>query len=213
MRGLTVAGSGPSVLFATGLYNTMPSTAYSDILRILRRNLTVWCYDTQRPLDAISLKRISKYTGIENFGYIGHSSFSSTLFDSNEINQFVLLDPAIFPSGFNPTTKKMIKNDYVITKPMILLHAEYTYASPIPFIPQAFRPSIKNVDAQYFDKVGHADILDDPFADICHSIGIRGHTPQHSSKITRALYREKLSQKITDFLVCSNREKKNKHLL
>ena len=56
MRGLTVGGSGPSVLFATGLYNTMPSNAYSKILNKIRENMTVWCYDTHLYLPVGSKK-------------------------------------------------------------------------------------------------------------------------------------------------------------
>ena len=84
---------------------------------------------------------------------------------------------------------------------MLLLNAEYTSGSSRPFIPAGFELNAEGNDFIEIPHVGHADILDDVYASICHRIGIRGSAPLHCAKKVRRAYREQLADVITSFVL------------
>ena len=63
-------GTGPPVLFTSGLYNVMPSWAYSSLLKQLERNMTLFRYDSGRVLGAEDVEVISDAIGANEIGLV-----------------------------------------------------------------------------------------------------------------------------------------------
>lgn len=201
MRGLKSVGSGPSVLFATGLFNTMPSSSYSCLIEALRGDLTVWSYDAAGPLNARALARIADVAGEDAMGYAGHSSFVPGLLGCDRISRAALLDPATLPGAFDPDASRLIPRRLHVSKPVIVLDAAYTRNARVPFVPPSFVPRIAGADRRRFARVGHADALDDAAAEACRRLlGIRGARDAR----TRAAYRSALARELIRFFGCAH---------
>ena len=189
MRGLSVAGRGVDVLFASGLCNTMPSTAYSRFLSNMQRHMRVWCYDAGRPLDADTLSDIADAIGAESIGYVGHSSLVPSILQSPRLSRIVLLDPAALPCGVDVPSRRLVSRRLRVDKPVCVLNAEYTSGGGDRFVPDGFDLQIDEVAPTIHKGVGHADVLDDFAADSCRRLGIRGT----ADGLTRLAYQTQLS--------------------
>ncbi len=204
--GITIRGSGPTVFFATGLNNCMPSAGYSKLIGLLSHNLTVVTWDGQLFLDRTSLERLIRTVSPDRrVSYIGHSSLLPSLLNAEGIDKFVLLDPAAIPREFDRSARRFLPRTVsVAPREAFVLKAEYTSRTARPFIPAGFELDVKKGTTLEIPDVGHADILDDVYASACHRIGIRGSAPLRRAIKVRARYRDNLADKITSFVLSNH---------
>lgn len=196
---ISITGSGPPVLFATGLCNTMPSLGYSSFIKLLEQKLTIVTCDTGTILTPRKVRQISNdYFEDNPLGYIGHSSLLPSLLNTKDINRVVLLDPSCFPIAFNNKKKQFISKSIKLKTPVLIIDAEYASKSDFPFIPKGFQLEIDNAFKHEYTGVGHADILDDFYATTCNYIGIKG-TPIKTSQLVRNKYRVHVAKQAQDF--------------
>lgn len=196
--GLSKRGTGPPVLFASGLCNTMPSAGYSQFINHLETVFTVYRYDRWSPLTERSIERVVEEIDAP-FDYIGHSSLLPSLFHIGAIRKFVLLDPAALPCAFDRNACRFVSQNVVANKPILVICAEYTSTGLLPFIPDGFDLKVEGGLYITSHTMGHADILNDPYASACHALGIRGHVSRNTLA-ERSEYRFKTARHIIDFI-------------
>lgn len=190
-------GRGTPVLFATGLRNLMPLTGYSELLRILRQDVEVIHYG-QGLLDNTILQYISDtYADGDKISYIGHSSLSPSIVQSKFIHRAVLLDPSAIPSGYDMKMQKWTAQHIRPSCDVLVIDAEYTMRT---FVPDGFNLMVSGATRHTSVGVGHADILDDSYADTCHQLGIRGCSFRSDARSIRAAYRKDVADRAIRFL-------------
>lgn len=195
---VTSQGCGPPVLFATGLRNLMPSTGYSQFLNILAQDMKVIHY-RQGPLDENIMEYISNYyVGGDKVSYIGHSSLSPSIMQSNLIDRAVLLDPSATPSGFDINLQRWTAQRIRPSCDVLVIDAEYTLQT---FVPDGFNLIVSGASRQTSFGVGHADILDDFYAETCHQLGIRGCSFRSNARTIRSRYRKDVADQAIRFLI------------
>ena len=179
----------------------MPSSGYSQFLQYLEDDFTVFRYDAFAILDNRTLRHLSDavFNG-EPFGYIGHSSLLPSLITTDAINGAVLLDPSAFPRSFDAESRKWQSQTVTPSCPVLVCDAEYTRCSDMPFVPSGFNLVVKGAEIHRFSGVGHADILNDNYADACSRLGIRGCKPSCIARETRQRYRQQVARRVIQFL-------------
>ena len=191
----------------------MPSTAYSQIVAELAREATVVCYDHPAPLNAESVADLADRLGVVSMGYFGHSSVRPELLRSPVLEAFVLCDPSTLPVRFAMREGGFVQRSLHPSAPVLSIRAEFTASSPVPFVPRPFSPQLASATEVEYPGVGHADILDDSYATMCHRIGIRGTTVDHARRV-RAEYRAAVGSAATQFLLraarCADVSRKEK---
>lgn len=201
MIGISSRGSGPSVFFASGLCNVMPSSGYSDFLKRLEGSLTIIRDDSARPLSSERLTAIAQKVNVSSFGYVGHSSLAPSLFDCNVISRYVLLDPASFPIGFDLSERVFVSRSVSPFRPVRIMNAALTREGTRPFVPKGFDLRVEDVVPTRFEHTGHADVLDDVIANFCHLGGMEGD----QSATNRASYREQLARMTIEFMLANEK--------
>lgn len=160
----TLLGSqGPPVLFSPGLFGTMPRQIYTDFLRALARNVTVVVVDGADAVTAPVVDDVARTLAVDRVAFVSHSSFDARILLSDRVGAAVLCDPVVLPSydwaggWVPPETSRVVK----------ILRAGLAYdgtrATPIPdFLSPGVAPESPT---RVFDGVGHADLLDDRWAE------------------------------------------------
>ena len=162
----TLYGSGPPVVFSSGLYGSMPKFLYNDLFRKMGKNVTLVKLD--RPfVNAEGLEEVVTALGVDKVGFMAHSSFDANVLTSSFLKSAVLCDPIVFPS-FSQFSVASPAVD--IECPVLNLRAERSYnVVDSPPIPDFLAP-VPVDDSQWqsitLQGVGHADILDDAWADM-----------------------------------------------
>ena len=174
----------------------MPSTGYTQLLTILAQDMKIIHYK-QGLIDTAVLQYISNtYANGDQIGYIGHSSLSPSIVESKLINRAVLLDPSAIPSGYDIGRQKWTAQQIRPSCDVLVINAEYTEGS---FIPDGFNLNISGAARHMSFGVGHADILDDFYASMCHLVGIRGCSFRSNARSVRALYRRDVADRAIRF--------------
>lgn len=202
MRGLIARGSGPVVLLATGLCNTMPSAGYTQLIAALAPHVTVVTDDGSFALRPRRVREVARALGVASLGYIGHSSFVPSLLECDAISAFVLLDPAVIPTC-SVARRNLSRRTLRAPAPTRIWRAEYTRAAARPFVPAPFVPHIRGARVRECAGVGHADLLDDAAADACRLLGIAG--VDDDRRTVRRAYRHALARDASQFLVAHAR--------
>ena len=157
---LTVSGNGPPILFSPGLYGTMPSRFYNNFLNKLKKNNTIITYNNLQQLNRDSINDVTEAIGVDKISYVSHSSFDSDILNNEIINKAVLLDPITVPNiNFNGIEKNQIKPKFSI----LIIKAEKLYKTETPLPDWQEIEFLDNqlVTEEYYENVGHTDILDD----------------------------------------------------
>ena len=165
-----VGKQGPPVLFQTGLFGTIPRFMYGEFTRELEKYFTM-IYSDEKLLNDNGVNIIADAIGAEKIGLVTHSSLMPSLLTSDRIARSVLLDPVIFPAGFNPLGEGMYSTQISGQAPTRILRAG---RSTNRFIPESFEVDLNNAEVVTFESAGHSDVLDDIYADTASKIGILG---------------------------------------
>lgn len=158
-------GRGPPVVFDSGLYGTMPHHIYSDFVRRLSRNVTIVVLSDPRPWRiSPPLDEIAQALRVQKIGLITHSSFDGSVLSSERLHSAVIMDPIVTPS-FGLQSRKISNKCGVL-----VLKAQFAYEGATA-LPEYLCPDL---DAPFesvtVENVGHADILDDRWADLATSL-------------------------------------------
>tara|TARA_A100001015_G_scaffold299445_1_gene383517 strand:- start:1524 stop:2285 length:762 start_codon:yes stop_codon:yes gene_type:complete len=166
----TLYGNGPPVLFSSGLYGSMPKFLYNDLFSLMKRNVTFVKLD--RPFETPEiLKEVVDALGVEKVGFFSHSSFNPNVLTSPLLSSAVLCDPVVFPTiGFG--SDPFMSPELDITVPVLSIRAELSYdktkidSSGIPNYLEPRPIDSSKWKSELYEGVGHADMLDDVWADL-----------------------------------------------
>lgn len=166
---VSLHGRGPPVLFSTGLFGTMPHWIYSEFFKQMTPNVTMVVLNGPSPLTGDRIEEIADAVAVDRIGFFAHSSTDRLILDSSRVGRVVLCDPVVMPQLSLPF--QMISSEVVNPIPFLVLRAGQSYASiedgPSP-IPNYLGPQLpaESTDMTTFDGMGHADLLDDTWADL-----------------------------------------------
>ena len=206
-------GSGPPVVFSSGLFNSMPSWLYTEIFDHMKQNVTLVVAPPF--LNDKRIDDIADALGAESVGFFSHSSINPSVLTSTRLSRAVLCDPITLPEL---TTAGMTSSVIQSSCPILILRARKAYDAKIP-IPEINSPVIEG-DCTYdiIDNVGHPDILDDKWANMAEQTNLwptvsNIKTPYHEwklqpkgeddlfLKLTRSKYRKQVADRAIQFLL------------
>jgi hypothetical protein len=168
---LKLYGTGSPVLFSPGLFGSMPDFFYGNLITELKKNNTIITINGFSPISKNTIEEICDTLKVDKIGYIGHSSFNPEILDNSKyINNALLIDPINIPSfnfndGFN---NRKINSDFPIT----IIKAKKLYYSSRSLPKWQYPIFKKKVYEEYYEDVGHPDILDNFWADIAKTLNL-----------------------------------------
>lgn len=209
---ISISGNGPPVLFSSGLFDTMPNFLYSNFLNNLKKNFTIISINNNFPIYKSSqIEDITDTLGVDKISYISHSSFFPNILDTERINKGIFLDPIIIPGIGN----RNIGNCIIDNKfPVLVIKAEKLYKGNVR-LPDIQSPIFEGeLNEEFYESVGHPDILDDIWADFAKNFELWEMTQnpvmnystwKYNNKNDiykiRKKYRKNISSKCSEFLL------------
>jgi hypothetical protein len=168
----TLIGKGPPVVFSTGLFGSMPTFLYSDLFKDLKKNVTIVSID--RPfISTETLEEVCEALGVNEVGFMAHSSFDSRVLTSPRLRCAVLCDPIVLPhvTGFGFQSNPFQSPSIDVAGPVLDIRAERSYNADAIQIPIPVYLAPEPVDGSKWSVmtmfgIGHADLLDDRWADL-----------------------------------------------
>ena len=170
---VSLVGTGPPVIFSSGLFSTMPRSLYNDFINNLKKNVTIVSLNNFNPLSKRDINDIVDSLNVNSISYISHSSFQPDILESDKINKAVLVDPICLPKidvgSLNSVDVNAVNID--VKFPVMIFKAAKLYEGD-KTLPEWQDPSINGiVCSEVVDNVGHPDLLDDTWADIAKNLG------------------------------------------
>ena len=178
-RTATLTGRGPPVLFSTGLFGTMPSQFYSELIQKLKKNVTVVTFNGLMPVTPKDVFDLADTLKVDALTYVGHSSFNPEILESTRINNAVLVDPIVIPSldvtgvlngGLNAIDAKSVDVDFHV----VVVKTEKLYESKLDLPTWQELEINGDVYNEVYEGVGHPDLLDDTWANMAKSTDLWG---------------------------------------
>lgn len=158
-------GSGPPLLFSTGLFGGMPNFLYSNIQNKLSKNFTLLLNKDYKPFILDDIEEIKEEINVDCLSLFSHSSIDSTILESPIFNKMILCDPIVIPNiNFNGFSNKKIKN----TANILVIKAEKLYNSDreLPSYQNPIFSKNKQYSEIIYSLVGHPDMLNNYWADL-----------------------------------------------
>lgn len=163
---VSLHGSGPPVVFSSGLFGLMPRRLYTSLFRELETDLTLVVLDDVAPVTVDVVEKISDALGVDQVGFLSHSSFDGRILESPRVGSVVLCDPVTMPTmgaGLQ-LEKKRVESPSLDA---LVIKAEHSYdGEDGPPIPEYLLPDMLSSRELMFPGVGHADVLDEPWGDV-----------------------------------------------
>ena len=209
-RNVELSGTGPPMVFSSGLFGTMPTFLYSNFLNNFKKNLTVVTFKDVNPINSNDIDDLTRALSVESISYLSHSSFNADILENTNLNSIVVMDPICIPelSPFG-----MARKEINLGCPLLEIKAGKLYNSE-PKLPNWQMPEfIGNVTEIIYDNVGHPDILNDNWANFAKVNGFWDTTDgdtqtfeswklnTNSIKKVRKEYRENISKEIINFIL------------
>jgi hypothetical protein len=151
---VSLHGRGPPVLFSSGLYGLMPHRIYTQLFQELRKDVTMVVLDDARRVTARVAEEVCDALAVDSIGFFSHSSFDAGILTTGRVRAAVLCDPVVLlPPPLDG-----------VDFPVAVLRAGNAYGDPA--IPAFLAPPLGNagVASRDYEGMGHADLLDDPWA-------------------------------------------------
>lgn len=217
---VSLVGTGPPVIFSSGLFNTMPRQLYNEFINNLKEKVTIVSINDFTPLTKNDIFDIADGLNVNTVSYISHSSFNPEVLESNRINKAMLIDPICLPK-VNLDSFTQVDVDRVTIEPKFpvkIFKAEKLYDS-LKSLPSWQDPNITGtVSISIIPNVGHPDLLDDVWAEIAKKIGFwdtaQGNIMEfkewkyiknNNIKDIRKQYRDLVSKECIDFIIGENK--------
>ena len=216
-------GTGPPVIFSSGLFNTIPSWLYRHLFQAMTPNVTLVV--PTGPISTNTLDEIADALRVQHVGLFAHSSFIASALTSPRLHATVLCDPITLPdigvTGLQPISIQP-------QCPVLTLRASRAYEDATVPTPVLNTPAIigKNCIDETIDDVGHPDILDDVWADLAARTGLwdtvrtyptmsfrEWQTPEPTIdtaeiRESRSLYRRRVAERAVGFLLNPHEQKR-----
>lgn len=163
---VSLHGTGPPVLFSSGLFGLMPRRIYTRLFEELTKNVTMVVLNDAAPVTAAVVRDVADTLAVDRLGFFSHSSMDVDILRSDRIGKAVLCDPVVMPSV---TFEEGLSSSVVDADcPVLVWKAEKTYDPSFTPIPDFLMPRFSAHDpiVRIFSDVGHADLLDDPWAEL-----------------------------------------------
>lgn len=166
---VSLHGRGPPILFSTGLFGTMPHWIYSEFFKQMTPNVTMVVLNGPSPITGDRIEEIADAVAVDRIGFFAHSSTDRLILDSPRVRSVVLCDPVVMPQL--SLSLQMSSTEVVNPIPFLVLRAGQSYVSndngPSP-IPNYLGPQLpaETTDTITIDGMGHADLLDDTWAEL-----------------------------------------------
>ena len=211
---VSLYGSGPPVVFSSGLFNSMPSWLYTEMFDHMKRNVTLVVAPPF--LNDKRIDEIADALGAESVGFFSHSSINPSVLTSTRLSRAVLCDPITLPEL---TPAGMTSSVIQSSCPILVLRAGKAYHNLEIPIPEINSPIIEG-DCTYktIDDVGHPDILDDKWANMAEQTNLwptvsNIKIPFHEwklqpkgkdevfQKLARSKYRKQVAEHAINFLL------------
>lgn len=170
---ISLIGEGPPVIFSSGLFSTMPTGLYNDLINKLKKNVTIVSLDNFSPLSKRDINDIVDSLNVNSISYLSHSSFRPDILESDKINKAILVDPICLPKfdveSLNQVDLSPVNID--VKFPVIIFKAEKLYEGD-KTLPEWQDPLINGVvSTEVINDVGHPDLLDDTWAEVAKGLG------------------------------------------
>ena len=209
---VSLYGSGPPVVFSSGLFNSMPSWLYTEMFDNMKRNVTLVVAPPF--LNDKRIDDIADALGAESVGFFSHSSINPSVLTSTRLSRAVLCDPITLPEL---TPAGMSSSVIQSSCPILILRAGKAYDDTEISIPEINSPVIEG-DCTYstIDGVGHPDILDDKWATMAEQTNLwptvsNTKSPFHEwklqpkgkddQKLARSKYRKQVAERAIRFIL------------
>lgn len=203
---VTLYGSGPPVVFSSGLFGTMPRRLYTKLFRKMTPNVTLAVLNDVAPVTVQTVEDIAESLSVDKVSFFSHSSFDASILNSPVLHSAVLCDPVVLPTweklpemvslllpalpSFSPSSKGSSSETgrtgqtgtaqtgqtgqtgtaQTAQTPsrVLILKADLAYESAETAIPDFLGPEVwsSRCVVHTFPGVGHADLLDDPWAEM-----------------------------------------------
>lgn len=168
---VSLFGTGPPVVFSSGLFGMMPRRIYTRLFDAMVKNVTLVVLNDASPVTADTVEDVADALRVDQVGFFSHSSIDLSILESERVRCAVLCDPVAVPrvelGGLAPAFAfKAPRVQQPV--PVLVIRAAKAYDEadvPIPDYLAPEFPDGASVQTTYPD-VGHADLLDDPWADI-----------------------------------------------
>lgn len=165
-----LVGNGPPIILSSGLYGTMPDFMYSDMINSLKTKYTI-ILPNSKPITHMTVEEICTSLKVETVGFLSHSSLDPYILESKCLQKAVCIDPVSLPSISFPQIHSF---NIESASDTLVIKTKQSQEADIPFIPTGFELFITNAFEITYEDIGHADVLDDFWAQIADNIGIRG---------------------------------------
>ena len=148
----------------------MPDFFYNNLIDELKKNNTIIKIFEISPISQNNIKEICNTIKVDKIGYIGHSSFDPNIINNNKyIKSALFIDPINIPFiNFNTIYDNKIRTKF----PICIIKAKKLYYGKRS-LPEWQNPNFEKVyKEEYYEGVGHPDILDDFWANFAKSLNL-----------------------------------------
>lgn len=166
---LQVVGSGPPVLFSSGLYGLMPSNFYNKVTKKLQKEFTLVLPTGGSVIKSKYVNEVVDLLNVEKIGFMSHSSLDTSILENPLVHKAVTIDPVSLPST---SPSDFLQKKQIEPSMSVLLVKTGLSQTKLPF--KGFDVQINAERVLEFPKIGHTDILDDFWADIADDLGVKG---------------------------------------
>lgn len=160
---VSLHGTGPPVVFSSGLFGTMPRRIYTQLFRLLRDDVTLVVLEDVAPVTGPAIDAIADALAVEDVALLSHSSVNVGVLRSDRVRAAVMCDPVVLPVLDVARGGLVPPDDATPRFPTRVLRAAKAYETN--GIPEMVSPRLEG-DTRTFDGMGHADLLDDAWAEL-----------------------------------------------
>jgi hypothetical protein len=158
-RNIKILGKGPPVVFATGLYGTVPYQFYNTVVNECKKELSMVVFDDISPIMKKDVEEAADAIGAQRVGFLSHSSIDLDILTSDRVEKAMLHDPITLPQlSLIGLETSEVETELDVT----VINAENLLNGKVPL--PAFNIPIIEGNCNYITdmNVGHSDMLD-PF--------------------------------------------------
>ena len=161
---VSLFGNGPPTMFSSGLFGLMPRRLYTRLFTELMPRTTLVVLNDARPVTRPTLEEAADALGADTLGFFSHSAIDGSILASPRVERAVVCDPVVVPRipFLPPPSPPALLPPPV---PTLVLRAGQAYDADVP-IPDFLFPMAKEARVETFPNMGHADLLDDAWADL-----------------------------------------------
>ena len=163
---ISLFGRGPPCMFSSGLFGLMPRRLYTQLFSNLMSNMTIVVLNDARPVTQRIFEDAAVALGVDKLALFSHSALDKSILYSPLLHRAVLCDPVVLPATYVPLpflAKRNVDESEFLSDFLVLRAGQaYTESG----IPDFLFPFSNQGDVVTYEGLGHADLLDDRWADL-----------------------------------------------